>query len=300
MKPEKKNTLRTYFTFNAREIRAVILLSILIIIFFIAPYVIPNMVTINMAVRHNPQPTTDTVSFDQSFKKDHQHLNKADIPEQTSSVKLYPFDPNKLTAEEWKDLGVRKKTATTIMNYRQKGGRFDHPEDLRKIWGLSNELADKLIPYVHIEKAQKQEIKINHSKQLQAKQIDINSAVQEDWESLPGIGPSLASRIMKFREKLGGFVSIEQVGQTYGLPDSTFQKIRSRLNTGESPVRLLNINQLSVEELSKHPLIRYRIARAIVQYREQHGAYHSVQELQKIESLTKENYILLEPYITVD
>lgn len=302
MQPKKKNTLRAYFTLNARERRAMLLLLILIIIFFIAPHLIPNIVKPKAEdPKLNLSAKTDSGLFKQRFSREKDYAGSRDLSEKKNPIRLYPFDPNTLSADEWIVLGVREKTAETIKRYLQKGGHFNKPEDLRKIWGLSDQLADQLIPYVQISRSVHREKKEQFNiKSPAAKQIDVNAASQEEWESLRGIGPGMANRIIKFRDKLGGFISIDQVGQTYGLPDSTFQQIKGRLDIGVTPVRLLNINQLSAEELSKHPYIHYKAARAIVQYREQHGKYHSPDEINKIESLTSDVLLRLEPYITTD
>jgi competence protein ComEA len=302
MQPKNKNTLRAYFTLNVRERRAMLLLLFLIIIFFIAPHLIPKIVKLTAEeTKLNVSTKKDSGSFKQHFSREKDFGRSRELSEKKNPIRLYPFDPNTLSVDEWIAFGVRENTAQTIKRYLQKGGHFNKPEDLRKIWGLSVQLANQLIPYVQISRSVEREKKEQFNiKSPAAKQIDVNAASQEEWESLRGIGPGMANRIIKFRDKLGGFISIGQVGQTYGLPDSTFQQIKGRLHIGVTPVRLLNINQLSAEELSKHPYIHYKAARAIVQYREQHGKYHSADEIKKIESLTSDVLLRLEPYITTD
>jgi len=302
MQPKNKNTLRAYFIFNARERRAILLLLFLIIIFFIAPHLIPNFVKQKAKdQKRNELSKTDSGSFKQRFSSEKDDSGIIELRGKKTPIRLYSFDPNTLSVDEWIAFGVREKTAETIQRYLQKGGHFNKPEDLRKIWGLSEKLANQLIPYVQISRSVQKEKKQQFNiKSPAAKQIDINAATQDEWESLRGIGPGMANRILKFRDKLGGFISIDQVGQTYGLSDSTFQQIKGRLHIGVTPIRLLNVNQLSAEELSRHPYIQYKAARAIVQYREQHGKYHLVDELKKIESLTSDVFFRLEPYITTD
>ena len=111
-----------------------------------------------------------------------------------------------------------------------------------------------------------------------------------------GIGPAYAKRIITFREKLGGFSSVEQVAETYGLPDSTFQNIKSRLQP--SPVlHKIAINTISVAELRAHPYLETRQATAIVSFREQHGAFHSVDDLRNIRALPAAVLEKLRPYL---
>ncbi|MFN9114621.1 MAG: ComEA family DNA-binding protein, partial [Bacteroidota bacterium] len=167
--------------------------------------------------------------------------------------------------------------------------------------------AERLIPYIIIQDIMKDQSNFRFVKDsfgnnlsFNKQTIDINTAIQEQWEGLKGIGPGLASRIIKFREKLGGFISIDQVKETYGLPDSTFQQIRVKLVYNEKSVTQLNINELSLEQLATHPYIRYKAARAIISYREQHGRYQSLRELENIESIAPETLHKMEKYLTTD
>jgi competence ComEA-like helix-hairpin-helix protein len=115
---------------------------------------------------------------------------------------------------------------------------------------------------------------------------------------LPGIGSKLAARIVNFREKLGGFYSVEQVGETYGVPDSTFQKIKNRLVVN-SEVRKVNINLATKEELKTHPYIRWQLANAIVEYRNQHGPFKSLEDLKKIVLVDEINFKKIIPYLSM-
>src|SRR4029077_14480458 len=82
--------------------------------------------------------------------------------------------------------------------------------------------------------------------------VDVNLADTSGYISLPGIGSKLSQRIIAFRDKLGGFYSVNQVGETYLLPDSTFQKIKSRLVISDTAVKKININLASVDEMKVH------------------------------------------------
>ncbi|MEM7574456.1 MAG: helix-hairpin-helix domain-containing protein [Bacteroidota bacterium] len=126
--------------------------------------------------------------------------------------------------------------------------------------------------------------------------IDINQASAAEWEQLRGIGPYWAGRIIKFRDALGGFTALEQIGDTYGFPDSTFQAIRHQLEVGDL-YRLLPINQATVDELKAHPYINSRLANVLVNYREQHGPYRSGDDLANIRILTEAGRARLIPYL---
>ena len=226
----------------------------------------------------------------------------------TAKGELFYFDPNTLPVDGWIKLGIREKTANTIRNYISKGGRFYKPEDIGKIWGLREDEVKRILPYVRIEAKQAADYNRYPDSEKDKKYekpkytiatVDVNSADTSAFIALPGIGSKLAARIIAFREKLGGFYKVEQVAETYGLPDSTFQKIKNKLVITGSHVKELNINKATVDELKTHPYLRYNIANAIVQYRIQHGSFSSVSDIKKIMMITDEIYNKAAPYLTV-
>jgi len=215
---------------------------------------------------------------------------------------LFHFDPNTLDETGWQRLGVREKTISTIKNFLSKGGKFYKAEDIKKIWGLNEELAGRLIPYIQIEKKEyvSAERPVYEKKTYTPAVIDINTADTTAFIALPGIGNKLAQRIVTFRDKLGGFYTIDQVGETFGLPDSTFQKLKPRLSLNNTSLRQVNINTATIDELKAHPYIKYSIGNAIFQYRAQHGNFTAVKDLKKIMLITEDVYRKLLPYVKVD
>ena len=224
----------------------------------------------------------------------------------TPTVTLFYFNPNTLDAAGWVKLGIREKTAATIQKYVSKGGRFRTPEDISKIWGLSEADVKKLTPYVRIPKEEKEfsyQPKPSYKKQFEQKKdirVDVNLAGTSILIALPGIGPGFARRIVNFRTRLGGFYSVEQVSETFGMADSTFQKIKPHLFVQPGDVKKININTATVEELKSHPYIRYNLANVIVNFRKQHGNFATVEDIKKIMILDDETYLKLQPYLTVD
>jgi competence ComEA-like helix-hairpin-helix protein len=307
MQPKNQNTIKDYFTFTPKERRAIFLLSLVVIILFILPHLAPFLFRPKreISVEKTVNGSADTPVV---WKKDIDPRNnsKHSLQHEGKETALFYFDPNTADLNTWLQLGVRQKTAATILRYRMKGGRFKSPQDIKKIWGFSPSTADRLIPYVRIkENSSSSDIREKNKTFLSPKRdktiiLDINKASKEDWESLSGIGAVLAGRIIAFREKLGGFISVEQVGETYGLHDTTFQKIIPLLSINESNIQLLNINRLNIEQLSRHPYIKYRTAKAIVAYREQHGSYRVVEDLKKVESISYETYQKVAKYLTTE
>jgi competence ComEA-like helix-hairpin-helix protein len=314
-----KNWVKDYFTFNKWQRRSLVLCLLIIVACIIWPawqrrmkppvaesadQIVLKKVEALVA-RNAP---SDSIAFSENTAEPWRAPQGNNFTNQ--AAKLFLFDPNTATADEWLKLGLREKTVQTILNYRSKGGKFRKPEDLLKIYGLPKSQAAALLPYVviaapaEIEKpnypSEAFTPKATDNKPAYTRQVNINSADTSVWIALPGIGSKLASRIVNFREKLGGFYSIQQVGETYGVPDSTFQKIKSRLVLDDPPaVKRINVNTATADELRMHPYIKWNIANAIVQYRNQHGPYQQVNDLLKIVLVDDAWLKKVSPYLTL-
>ena len=230
-----------------------------------------------------------------------------------TATHFFPFDPNKATQEEFTQLGLSERTSKTILNFRSKGGRFYKKKDLLKIYGLDSTWYNQVASYIEIPNNFSPSPTKPKSKPIPRPKsfakaytrktisININEANAEQWAKLYGIGPVLSSRIVKFRDKLGGFYQIAQVNETYGLPDSTFQKIRPQLLI-HTPLALkpLAINQLEVKNLAAHPYIDWKKAHIIARYKEQHGPFADFAALQEIHGLEEEWLERLRPYLSFE
>ena len=224
---------------------------------------------------------------------------------------LFHFDPNTLSKEGWQKLGIRDRTIKTIENYLSKGGHFRKPEDLQRVYGLRKNEFERLAPFIKIQLESKEETKKNSAvknslaenyvplKSYRSLPVDINSADTSAFIALPGIGSKLASRIINFRDKLGGFYSIEQVRETFGLPDSTFQKIKENLALTTSSIKKININTATTDELKSHPYIKWNIANTVIAYRNEHGAFSNIEDIKKIMIITNDVYTKVAPYLSV-
>jgi len=223
---------------------------------------------------------------------------------------LFYFDPNTLSTEGWQKLGLRDKTIHTIQNYLSKAGHFKKPEDLQRIYGLFPNEYERIAPYIKIEttgETNNSDLNKNVSSKIQPAKnysshyaiIDINSTDTTAFISLPGIGSKLAARIINFRDKLGGFYSVAQVGETFALPDSTFQKIKQYLKLENTSTRKININTATVDELKAHPYIKWSLANPIVAYRNEHGPFAKLEDIKKVMAVTDEIYNKIAPYLTV-
>lgn len=313
-----------YLFFTARERRGTLLLMLLVLLLCLTPFVLPWLMPKAMyrdeaIAEANTALTMQQARENRERKKyppqDAEELRPYDMPDNnryssystTAKGTLFYFDPNSLDEAGWLKLGLRPRQVATILKYVQKGGRFKAPDDIKKIWSLSEADAARLIPYIKIEAREHTSV-LPHREQPSAPKyvtaktvmpVLINDADTAAWIALPGIGSKLATRIVNFREKLGGFYSIEQVAETWGLPDSTFQKIKPLLQlSGE--VNKININTADVQALKQHPYIKYHLANAIVQYRQQHGHFSQTADLKKIMIVDEATYQKLMPYIRTE
>jgi len=205
-------------------------------------------------------------------------------------------------------MGIKKKTAQTIQKYIAKGGKFYKPQDIQKIYGLSQKDAAELMLYVSIA-AIKKDLQPSQAKPVNLPvdpkkksflPVDVNVADTAAFIDLPGIGSKLSNRIVTFREKLGGFYSIDQISEIYNLPDSTFQKIRPYLVLNSKAIKKININLATLDQLKAHPYIKYAVANSIVTYRQQHGNYTDITDLKKLMLVSDELYNKLLPYLSVE
>lgn len=308
---EWKQIVTDYFSFSVRERWAVLVLLTLIIIVFVVPDHIPepqdapvaaDSVTLSVIRRWDSLDQQQSAAVKSSARG---------FPPPAVKTARFPFDPNKIGLEEWLRLGLPVKTAHTILNYRNKGGRFRRAEDLTRIYGMPGKLAAELVPWVRISPGDQGKPtattppdslsrKAPKPRSAEALKVPINAADSLAWIALNGIGPTLAGRILNFRNKLGGFYSLRQVGEVYGLKDSVFQSIQQNLVLDPRPLRQLSLNSAGVEELAAHPYIRLAIAKAIVAYRQQHGAFHSVDELGAIHLISAAQLEKIRPYCKPD
>jgi competence ComEA-like helix-hairpin-helix protein len=311
--------INDYFSFSKRERIGIVALVILIAVVFLLPeFIGPSEKTINgdaadeirkqmAAIKWNEDSTTEVSKT--AMKEDEEDYHEPSKDFAANEV-LFEFDPNTLTEDGWKRLGLRDRTISTIKKYISKGGRFRKPEDIGKIYGIRKDQFERLLPYVKI-KTPPREVDKDNSEHMQRQVfakpankalaiIDLNSADTSMLIALPGIGSKLANRIINFRNKLGGFYSIDQVKEVYGLQDSTFQKIRVYLQCDSSQIQRININTVNVDILKNHPYIKWNIANAIINYRQQHGNYASPADLLKIDIISPEILLTLIPYLKVN
>jgi len=231
-------------------------------------------------------------------------------------VKLYPFNPNTFTSDEWLTLGVSRFTANNIIKYRDKAGGFKYKEQLQRIYGMSPETYQSLEPYIQlpntVERNQRDPEKQYTTKKYpefprsgggtrpkyRLAAFDINTADTTELKKIRGIGTKLSDRIVKFRDKLGGFTQPAQLADVYGLSPEVLDSLQKYtfIQPDFNP-KQLNLNTATYEELRQHPYMNYNLARLIIAYRTQHGPYQTVDALRSIKQLKEEQFQKLKPYL---
>jgi len=212
------------------------------------------------------------------------------------------FNPNNLSENEWIAMGIPSKIATRIVKYHTKVKTFESANDLLKVYGFKNEWLIELKHFVEIpienyskhntksnESVSKSEIKVNYVKPL----IDLNSATASDLEAINGIGPVLALRIIKFRDKLGGFAAENQLFEVYGLDTNTVKLKDFRVD--KAFVKKININEMTFKEMVAHPYIGYENAKILAPYVKNHPI-KSYQDILNVRELSEKCKAKLKGY----
>jgi len=312
-----RQIVKDYLTFSRKDrIGIICLLGLILLLYFLPPFFAKKdnqpfiqqeaiiekaMDTLQQRAANIPEPTFGN-NYPNAYAYEPSSTNSFN-----KNVVLFTFDPNTLPPEDWKRLGLNDRTIRTITNYRSKGGRFYQPEDLQKIWGMPEGFYERVKAYIRITPTYANngntvvEKHIDYAAERKARLTiaDVNTADTSAFIALPGIGSKLASRIVNFRDKLGGFYSVNQMAETYGLLDSTFEKIKPYLQVNACTVKKININTATKDELKNHPYIRWNMANAIVEYRNQHGNYKSLEELKNIALIDKNAFAKIAPYLNL-
>lgn len=225
---------------------------------------------------------------------------------------LFTFDPNTASLNDLVRLGLRPKVAQTIINYRNKGGRFYKKEDFAKIYTLSEQDYKRLLPYIKITENSPRQYATatkNYSSrpgpdstgpypQKQNKPVLINTAGPEELMLLRGIGNGYANRIIKYRDILGGYYTIEQLKEVYGMTDSLYEAIKPFIVIEPQHIKTISINSASEQELYKHPYIR-KMAKYVVSYRNEIGGFKQVEDFKQVPLINEEIYRKIVPYLSL-
>ncbi|MEP7263167.1 MAG: helix-hairpin-helix domain-containing protein [Bacteroidota bacterium] len=294
--------LREYFTFTRKERNGIVVLLILLIamqgMIVITHFYKPQRKEADITAFRNEVLVFEQAMLLEDSSSKHIYIKK---PEEIKNITLFEFDPNIIDEQQWKSLGLGERTIHSIRNYISKGGHFYKKEDFKKIYNLDEKDYLRLEPYISItgnkpdQKNKTDEIK----KPKELVMVEINSATLDELMKLPMVGEKRAEQIMKYRNRLGGFVTKEQLSEVFSIPDSIYQIIAPHIALNISLVQQIKINSITSDSLY-HPYLKKNLLKLIISYRNQHGAYTTKLDLKKLPLMTDSVYRKLEPYMGLE
>jgi len=314
--------MKEFFSWTKKERLGVILLSLTLML-MISGDVFFNRIFLEK----NPAIHPDTLVHYQKLLHDLENelltsSNKASSAPKFSknetrdvAKNLSTFDPNDLSIEEWQDLGFSEKQAAAILRYKQQLKGFKTKKELANSYVISEVKYEELEPFLKIklgEVEQTTETERSNAEYSDTKKEKINEKIKEkillelnsvDSISLlkiKGIGPFYASKIVAYRKELGSYVSTEQLLELWKFDSAKLADIAEYIWVDTSNIKKLKINTDTLETFKNHPYIDWNHARAIVNYREQHGAYQNKKDLLNIVLFDDSLLNKLYPYISLD
>jgi len=223
-------------------------------------------------------------------------------------VEEFAFDPNTADSTQLLRLGLKPWHVRNIYRYRAAGGVFRQKEDFARLYGLTAKDYRRLAPYIRIsDDYQPASMLVGERKRAEPRDsarfpvkiqadehIVLNTADTAELKRVPGIGSYYAREIVRYGQWLGGYVSVDQLDEIDGFP----AEAKKYFVIKAPEPRKLNVNQLSVAQLRRHPYINYYMAKTIVDYRRLHGPIRSLQDLRLSRDFPPSVIARLEPYVT--
>lgn len=252
---------------------------------------------------------TDSLTADSSIRKAAVRRGVQYIYNvETVSRELSAFDPNTADSTLLLSLGLQPWQVRSIYRYRAKGGIYRQPSDFARLYGLTVKQYKELLPYIHISDEYKPAAEVygrtdavksgrdtlRYPVKLRPGQyVTLDDADTASLRKVPGIGRYYASRIVRYRNDLGGYVSVAQLCEIEGIPEAALSYFKV---TGGA-VRKLNLNRLTLNELKHHPYINFYQARRIIDYRRLKGPLHSIDDLRLLKDFSQRDIERLRPYV---
>ena len=240
--------------------------------------------------------------------EEQEKIRKSHTPKNEISVVLQPFDPNTADSVLLRQLGLPVYIVRNILKYRAKGGVFRSPESFSRIYGLKEEVYQKLKPYITIAPL----VSVSHVRTDTFRQlkdtipyipkyeegtiVDLNKADTSILKRIPGIGSTLARMIVVYRQRLGGFYDVSQLQE---VPHVGVELNKWFVVT-PAGLHKIQVNSASVDKLRSHPYMDFYKAKAIMEYRRKRGKIKGLSQLSMFEEFTEKDLKRLSPYLTFE
>ena len=223
-------------------------------------------------------------------------------------VETFPFDPNTADSSQLIRLGLQSWQVRNIYKYRARGGVYRKKEDFARLYGLTVKDYHRLEPYIRISSDYQPAATLVGDKANGAsgtngvypRKIDstqhvvLNTADTTTLRQVPGIGIYFAKEIVRYGQRLGGYVSVDQLDEIADFPQAS----KKYFVVQQAHPKKLNVNQLTLQQLRRHPYINYYQARAIKEYCRLHGPLKSLDDLRLSRDFPPEVIQRLAPYVT--
>lgn len=271
-----KSSLKNYLSITKKEWNGLVVLVMLILLILLTPYA--------YRLFHK-----DKIINFSKFNADAAQLPAEDTANAGETknlhLALFAFNPNHLPAEQWLKLGLSQKQVDVLKHYEDKGGRFYKKSDIQKIYSITPDDYKRLEPYIQLPADGPVNI------------IDINHADSASLVTLKGIGPAYAMRIIRYRDKLGGFYSKEQLKEVFGIDEEHYLLIKDAIKLNPNAIHKVNINKATFDDLRRYPYLSYKQANAILQYRSEHGDYDNLDDMKDVAILDEATLNKVKPYL---
>lgn len=303
--------IRNFFGFSRAETDGFIVLLLIIILALIAPFIYRATTNATYTMSAQDKIILDSLAHQISLRKERPKVTAKD-----PASALFDFNPNEATLEQFVSLGLPRYIAQRILNYREAGGKFYIKADFQKIYGLSQEDFDRLHAYIRLPENTPEQpgsknkptstmlTEATRTKNKTEKtentpeRININVCDTTELKKIYGIGPVLAERIIKYRTLLGGYASLSQLEEVYGLREETLHELYANVYIEHTdPLDKIAINEDDAKTMAAHPYISHSLAKAIAAYRKQHGPFSTPEGLLNIHILDSATFIKIKPYI---
>lgn len=326
--------LRRSFGYSRAEARGTVGLLLLILLFIVAPLLLRpelpsylpgqdqrelNAMTAQLKAHRSAETGFASRYPKREFNKYERDGSRFPV---VARVRLAPFDPNALTAEGWEARGVPHFVAARLMKYGAAAGGFKAKAQIKKMYGLEDSVYQRLAPFIQLpDEAPRREYASNRPgpdgkfppfasgetapgkfprKPRNLQPFDLNRADTTQLMQIRGIGAGRARWVVRYRNQLGGYLREDQLDEVFVLRDAPDLRDSLKKYTFVAPgfaPQGVSVNTASFEELYLHPYIGKPRARLMVAYRQQHGPFHSIEELKKVPVLKPEDVDKLRPYL---
>lgn len=205
------------------------------------------------------------------------------------------IDPNTADFNQLIEFGLNQFQANNLIEFRNKGGTFRSQSDMRKIYGIDSSFYKLIENNIRIEA--KEDLTVRNDNTIFLK-VELNNADSTDLMKLIGIGSVYASRILKYRDLLGGFYSTSQLLEVYNFSEETYRKIENSISADTLLLKKIRINFVEYVDLLRHPYLNKKQVEAVLNYRDQKGAFKNIQQLKTSGLVDSETFYRISPYLT--